>query len=156
MTANLANDLSTKIDNNIMKYMPNVYKDFDIIKKFNRRADSWMRDKQYEIENAISTLEQFKEQQLEFKVNTMKAEVDFFTKVFTPEKLESFDKIARAIENVETTLIIQDTKIMNCAKLEQIDEFYQMVEKTYATKHKLENLEDKIIDFVGREEFSKL
>jgi len=45
---------------------------------------------------------------------------------------------------------------MNCAKLEQLDEFYQMMAKTYASKHKLENLEEKIIDFVGREEFSIL
>ena len=45
---------------------------------------------------------------------------------------------------------------MNCARLEQLDELYSMADKSYAKKHKVEDLEEKIIDFVGREEFSKL
>jgi len=62
MTTTLTSDISGKINANIPKYLPKVYQDYEVSKRFQRRTETWMRDKQFEIENAIIALEAFKDQ----------------------------------------------------------------------------------------------
>ena len=93
---------------------------------------------------------------LEWKVNSLKSEIDFFNRTFTSEKIEQFDNTGKELEQLGVDMVVLETKLASCARMTDVDEFYSVVAQKYASKHKVQSLEEKIDDFVGREEFSIL
>ena len=85
----MLNEISARINMNIKKYLPKVDQEFVHAKQFKTKIEAWIESKEDEFESggpqgqyAILL------QDMEFKINSCKAEVDHVKRNFSEEKLK--------------------------------------------------------------------
>ena len=92
---------------------------------------------------------------MEFKINAMKADIDHVIRLFTPEKFRQFEESQNEIRKTTNSMEELEKRVFTCptyGDLENIEKSF----KRFSTKDQLRIVEDKILDFVKREEFEVL
>ena len=67
--------------------MPKVQKEFDNFKKFELKVISWMEVFNDRFGDEYIEEEKFRKENMEFKVNSIRADIDLLSKTFSEQKL---------------------------------------------------------------------
>lgn len=154
ITVNLPNkltdDISTRINSNMLKYLPKIHIEIQNFKFFRERMEIWTRERDTEWSQKFES-RQFFQQEMEFKVNNMKSEVDYLNRTFSQEKMAQLDQMFNDFNKIQLIQTVLETKVENCPSREEVGLLEKDLTENYATKNRLNGLKDMIDDFVTRE-----
>ena len=85
LSTKICNEIAKKINDDIKKYLPLVNSDLQFLKQSKIKADKWMEAFGEKFNDDVLEAEALRKQEIEFKVNTVKADMDQLTRIFSEQ-----------------------------------------------------------------------